>query len=722
MKKHLFLLALIIVVGAILWFVLNDEPPMSEPIPSPESQLSAPGPEESPEPIPRKSAVAQSTQEEAAGIRGRVAALETGRGVEGATVKATLWVEEELHEVEAITDAEGNFAVTSRGPGKYRVRVLHADLVSEEPRYTATVHEGEATPELVVWMMSGGVVSGRVYDSLTGEGIAGVRVGANRALFPGVTTDVDGRYRLGGLPAGKRRIVLGHAKGYIDPPDNSYGVRVPVSPGTELPNVDFPLQPGVFAAITGKVVDEQGKPVAGAEVTAGRDELARDPVWGTDDSKTDGSFQVDELQVASDYYVTAKSEGLISEELGPLGLTDEGIHDLVLTLRPLGSISGQVVDVNTGKPVAEPEFVVDTSYVMRGRKWKGGRSSFLDENGNFEIVNLPPGLYRLFINTSGHSFGSGMVVPQVTINLEHGQRIADVCLTFDYERYPESKEVRTEPAQRAEPARPKVGEVRGQVLSAKTNETVATFHLVTFHEYYAGGHHSSRTVHDPEGRFIIDEDQGETLTIAITAKGYAPTREEVQGGLGEQPEHDITVRLQPGGLVDGEVMDTSGNAVGGAAVYVGLDPSTMDSSDHRGRTPHAVTGPDGSFRLDSLPGTATTIYVSHPSFAVWSGEVRAGGGVPARLRIVLSVGGAIEGIVRRSGQPLAKQWIGVLNESGVTVRFSGDRTDSQGRFRLEDVTPGLYTLYTGIEEGSRSIHLDAEVAEGMVTQVDFDFD
>jgi hypothetical protein len=174
-------------------------------------------------------------------------------------------------------------------------------------------------------------------------------------------------------------------------------------------------------------------------------------------------------------------------------------------------------------------------------------------------------------------------------------------------------------------------------------------------------------------------------------------------------------------LVDGEVVDSLGIAVAGAAVYIGVDPSLMDT-DGRGNAPDAISGPDGTFRLDTLPNTATTIYASHPSFTVGSAEVTASAAASTRLRIVLREGGAIEGIVLRSGQPLAEQWIGVLNESGTNVRFSGDRTDSQGHFRLEHVTPGLYTTYVYIDEASRSLHIDAEVADGMSTQVDFDFD
>jgi len=726
MKRLLFVLALVLVIGAVLWFVLAHKRPTVETVSLPETQVSVSAPVAPPEPAPVETPNAQPIQQDMAYIRGRVASLDSGQGVEGATVKVSPQGREEPFEQEDITDGEGNFSVATRGPGEYRVEVAHDVLVSEERRYEATVREGEATPELVIWMVSGGVVSGRVYDAVSGKGIAGVRVGANRSQVPGVTTDADGHYRLGGLRAGQRQIFLGHAKGYLNPPENSNGVRVSVSMEEEVPDVDFPLQPGVFGVIAGKVVDKEGRPVAGAEVTAvSYNELTTEARLGNDTSRIDGSFQVDELPVASGYYVTAKSGGFISEELGPLGLTDEGLHDLVLTLRPTGSISGQVVDVNSGKPVGEPEFVVDTRYVSRGRNIIGGRSGKLDEDGNFTIADLPPGAYGLFIDSHPGVFTTGIVEPQVTVDLEPGQHLTDIRLTFDYDLYLKSKaaskSARTESPRQAETTRPKVGEVRGQVVNAKTNEAVTTFNLATEHNSGGGSSRSSRAVHDPEGRFTIGEEQGETLTITITARSYAPKQEEVEGGLGAQPAHDIVVRLQPGGLVDGDVVDPLGNAVAGAAVYIGVDPSLMDT-DGQGSAPDSISGPDGSFHLDTLPAAATAIFASHPSFAVGSAEITASGAVSTQVRIVLRDGGAIEGTVRRSGQPLTEQWIGVLNESGTNMRFSGDRTDGQGHYRMEHVMPGRYTLYTGIEEFSRSLHLDAEVAEGMVTQVDFDFD
>ena len=724
MRRLLYLLAFVLAIAAILWLVPTDKPAPSEPVAVPPVQVSTPEPERLPEPPLTESTNTQPVEEEAAGIRGYVMSLETLEGVHGATVKVTWKEEGEPREVEKVTDAEGSFTMASRGARDYRIEVSHAALVSEERRYKATVHQDEPMPEVVIWMVPGGAISGRVYDSLTNAGIAGVKVGLSRKQSPGVTTDAAGRYRLGGIRSGKKRIFLGHAKGYIDPPANSNGVNVSVSQGIELSSVDFPLQPGVFAAIEGKVVDEWGIPVAGAEVNAISYNISMiDYQSGSDRTKTDGTFHLAEFQVAGGFYIRAKSEGHVSEELGPLGLTAEGIRDLVLTLRPTGSISGQVVDMNSGRPVAEPKFVVGTLYTFRGQRTRGSRSVHLDENGNFEIVDLPPGPYGLFIDSNPDVYRSGIVRPQVSVDLEHGQHIMDVRLTFDYERYLQSKTARK--SMRAEPVQlnviqnPSVGEMRGRVLHAGTGDPVTTFQLKTSHFL--------RSVHDQDGRFVIEKQRGTTFRIEISSKGFVPTAELVQGGLGDQPIHEITVRLQPGALVEGEVIDTSGGAVAGASVFIGVDPSLPSIVDPNfmlsiWTPPDTVSGQDGSFRLDTLPETLTRIYASHPAFAVGSADVRATGAGPTRLKIVLGNGGAIEGLVRWAGEPLTAQSIQILDETGKNLQLTDNRTDSEGRYRIDHLAPGLYTIYTYMDGASRSQHLDAEIAEGMVTEVNFDFD
>jgi hypothetical protein len=238
------------------------------------------------------------------------------------------------------------------------------------------------------------------------------------------------------------------------------------------------------------------------------------------------------------------------------------------------------------------------------------------------------------------------------------------------------------------------------------------------------GSFSFQNVHDPDGRFTIKEERGQTLTIEITSNGYVPAQKEVPGGFGEQPVHDIVVPLQTGAVVDGEVVGISGDAVAGATVYIGVDPSVMNTFNPVNLifSSDAVSGQDGSFRLDTLPETTMRIYASHPTFAVGYADVRGTVAGSTPLKIVLGTGGAIEGVVRRSGEPLAGNSIMVLDETGKNLKLSDNSSDNEGRFRVDRLAPGLYTLYTSIDDHSRTQYIEAEVAEGLITDVDFVFD
>jgi hypothetical protein len=98
------------------------------------------------------------------------------------------------------------------------------------------------------------VVQGEVVRKSTGEPLAGVRVGQT-------VTDAAGRFYLNSLPAGSSAILLFDGPGLlprrqvvtIEPKDTLVVIRVPMTPQ---------------AVIAGKVLDENGWPVAKASVTA----------------------------------------------------------------------------------------------------------------------------------------------------------------------------------------------------------------------------------------------------------------------------------------------------------------------------------------------------------------------------------------------------------------------------------------------------------------------
>jgi hypothetical protein len=107
-----------------------------------------------------------------------------------------------------------------------------------------------------------------------------------------------------------------------------------------------------------------------------------------------------------------------------------------------------------------------------------------------------------------------------------------------------------------------------------------------------------RTATDLEGRFeLIDLLPGKH-TIWAHASGTAGTLSDTVT-LGSGEKRDLTLRLTPGGAVGGRVVDTSGFAVEGAAVWFVFGLYEDDHEDLSRR--HCFTDAEGSFYFDGLP-------------------------------------------------------------------------------------------------------------------------
>jgi hypothetical protein len=118
------------------------------------------------------------------------------------------------------------------------------------------------------------VISGRVVDGVTGRPVEGFHVSVSREPYvpglPGGTTGADGAFSIRGLPSGTYRI-WGAGPGYLE---GRYGARRPqgdvlpvrVSDGGRRSGLE--IRVGRSASIAGRVLDEQGHPVAGVAVRA----------------------------------------------------------------------------------------------------------------------------------------------------------------------------------------------------------------------------------------------------------------------------------------------------------------------------------------------------------------------------------------------------------------------------------------------------------------------
>ena len=164
------------------------------------------------------------------------------------------------------TDADGRF--TFKGLGRDRI----VEIVVSAPGIETTQpflrtrrgeliqsHEPVYPSDFTLVATPTAPVTGRIVDSKTGHGLAGVRVQSTTVLFARTLSDGDGSYRLDGLPLGENRL-------FVIPPAGSRHLAGRVDVKTALgaaPVVrDIKLTSGVL--VRGRVIDKRtGDPVRG---------------------------------------------------------------------------------------------------------------------------------------------------------------------------------------------------------------------------------------------------------------------------------------------------------------------------------------------------------------------------------------------------------------------------------------------------------------------------
>lgn len=246
-----------------------------------------------------------------------------------------------------------------------------------------------------------------------------------------VTTDADGRYDFGSLPAG-RYTVTASKGGYVS---LQYGQRRPFEPGRtltlatgqELTQVDVTLPRG--GVITGRITDEFAEPVTGAMVRAqryqygpgGQRRLVYSPGVGLVQTDDLGQFRLFGL-MPGDYVVnamvrmpmalSAPNPADAAEGFAPtyfpgtvnpaeaqsvsVGIGEETSIQMVLQATRMAHVSGTVVD-SAGKPVSGGSLMLRSSDAGGSMMGMAGRSL---PDGAFALANIAPGDYEIAISVT----------------------------------------------------------------------------------------------------------------------------------------------------------------------------------------------------------------------------------------------------------------------------------------------------------------------------------
>jgi hypothetical protein len=342
----------------------------------------------------------------------------------------------------------------------------------------------------VVAQQGTGVIAGRVVAADTGRPLKRARVVVSGGGRPHVAaTDDQGRYRVTGLPAGSYTVTAAKS-GFVD---GAFGQRRSLRTGSpvelvdaqQATNVDVKLARG--GVVTGRVLDEEGEPLARAIVTVLRQQYVRGekqltPAGGgqTDDR---GQYRIFGLP-AGDYYVSARAGGIeeilqqaiegtmavdhLVESTGYAPTYYPGVitagdatklklagsqeltgMDFQVQVVPLARVRGTVAGGSAtislipedGGPLGAAASAISavTGSVLgfgierpggrgggRGGILGGGLRAFAREDGTFSIPNVVPGKYTIIARIDGGSgAGPRMAVQSLLVS---GQEV-NVALT-----------------------------------------------------------------------------------------------------------------------------------------------------------------------------------------------------------------------------------------------------------------------------------------------------
>jgi len=577
---------------------------------------------------------------------------------------------------------DGAFSFGGLAEGRYALRAVRDGQAAYlDGVMVATGDAG--TGVVTVELQPATTVSGKLRER-GGRPIAGGEVTLSEAdgapLPRSVTSDNEGNFRFEAVLPGSY-VAGAHADGFY--PAEPHPLRVGKTPAT----LELRLDPG--AIIEGRVVDERAQPVAGADVA-----ISGEAPDGTP------------IAVTASSGAAAAATGARVEPAGELGI-----------------LRG---------PVPYPPPVPIAEAAPAPKQFR------TDDKGSFRVTGLPAG--RLVVVATHPDFARGASEPmqvaagaevRVTVVLsrgvevrgrvtdERGDPIANAELTGDgtalattdargewdiaHVARPMTLTVRAPgylPATRAVSPSERgpfdvtlrraegrlAGEVvddRGAPVSAARVEIAAPPMPVRW------------VTTDRAGRFDADGLGPGPYRVVVAHADFAPATFDAVA-----PTSEARFALVPGGGIEGEVRDAR---LGGVPAGLRLELAA-------GGKTQLVPVQAGRFSVTALPVGRATLTASAPGYVTATRDVDVVGGdrlhdVTVRdVELELARGGTLTGRVRDDNGDAAA-------DATVTVGSLHARTDRDGNFRLDGVTPG--TAHVVAEKaGSGAAADDVEVRAG----------
>jgi len=666
------------------------------------------------------------------------------------------------------TASDGAFAFDGLIRRDYRLEATAGDRYAGPAR----VWIADKPEPVTLRMHRGGSVVVTVTDRAGGTPVAGAEVELRSALTWRATTNQDGIATLTGLGASFSPLLV-HASGYAEA-----ATMLRTSGNADVvEHTALSLARG--AALTGRVLDDRGAPVANARVVATNASevlTVADPPREAVLTRADGSFTFP-IVSAGTWRITATAGSYAPTTSAPI--TVDGEHartDLELRLAAGAVVSGTVTDAS-GTPVAAAE----VSVVVHGYlPWRTRRQAFTDASGAFAIRGQEP---RAVDVVAWHDTGASVIVPvdlatnreqhvdlrvditgaiTGTVVDEHGQPLADAPVIADPDGDARAWSVRgwqetvTDPhgafrfpglpdeLYTVRAARPAAAEAELWLSTGvATRPTAAPIQIVVPADgrvlgkvqladgspvtafTIALGNTSAVPIVTKDGTFALPAPAG-TYTLTVTGPGFVTTSRDAT--IAEGIDTDVgAIAVTAGRSISGRVLDETGMPIANATVAAGALLSgggaelyiKTESIAARDTT----TAADGRFVLAGFPPASLTVIAGKQN-AGRSASVQLPAGTDSvTLDLVLTATSSLGGKATRNNQPLADTMI-IASPIGAMWSNFFVTTGPDGTFAFDALAPGAYVVYPMLGRGGSSpgsIYMRrTDVTLGTKAQVDID--